>query len=202
MTTALEPIVAAGALGVRQVEDISEAITGWETANKYEVLDAQGTPVLYAGEVGGSFLSRGFLKNKRPFTLELRRLDGSLALTVKRPWRWFFSRAELFDGGGQFLGAVQQKFSLLRRIYVLEDDQGRANVDVVGPMFRPWTFELRRQDRPAGAIRKQWSGFLKEAFTDADNFGLELGDGLETRERLLSLAATFLIDFVHFERSD
>jgi hypothetical protein len=53
-----------------------------------------------------------------------------------------------------------------------------------------------------GRITKQWSGLLREAFTDADTFGVQLGPGMDPRLRTLALAATFLIDFLYFEDSD
>ncbi|MEM6996463.1 MAG: phospholipid scramblase-related protein, partial [Myxococcota bacterium] len=52
-----------------------------------------------------------------------------------------------------------------------------------------------------GAIKKQWGGLMKDAFTDADTFGLELGPGMDPQLRSLALAATFLVDFLYFEDS-
>ena len=50
-----------------------------------------------------------------------------------------------------------------------------------------------------GRITKKWSGLLREAFTDADTFGVEMGPAMDPRLRPLMVAATFLIDFLYFE---
>ena len=45
---------------------------------------------------------------------------------------------------------------------------------------------------PVGEIRKQWSGLLQEAFTDADNFGVALPAELPSTSKALVLAAVIL----------
>ena len=47
-----------------------------------------------------------------------------------------------------------------------------------------------------------WSGLLKETFTDADNFGVVFPAGSDARQRAVLLGAVFLIDFAHFEKSN
>ena len=50
-------------------------------------------------------------------------------------------------------------------------------------------------------IRKRWSGGLKELFTDADNFAIELQPGpLSPVERRLLLVAAIFVDLMFFER--
>ena len=48
-------------------------------------------------------------------------------------------------------------------------------------------------------MSKQWSGLLKEAFTDADNFGVTFPMDLDVKCKLTLLAAVFLI--VRFNES-
>lgn len=202
----LSPVPAlrgATRLRVRQRRELLEVFTGWETTNRYEIYDGDGRQILFAGEVGGgvgAFFLRQWLGARRPFTIEVRDATGATALTVKRPWRWFFSRAEIFDGTGRRLGAVQQRWSLFSRRYVVEGPTGAVGAEIFGPFFRPWTFELQVRGTTLGKIAKRWSGLLKEAFTDADHFGLEMDERVDERLRPLLLGATFLIDFVHFEK--
>ncbi len=197
-------------LRIRQVKEWGEILTGFETRNRYQVLDERDQVVLFAGEVESGALqliARLFLKAKRPFTMELRTHDNRLALTLKRPWRWLFSRMEVLGAAGQHLGSIQQRFKLFGRLYDVLSPTGELWARLEGPLFQPWTFWVRRAGgaagSPVGRIVKRWSGLGKELFTAADNFGVELqpelrGEGLRT----LVLAATFLIDFVHFERRD
>jgi len=50
-----------------------------------------------------------------------------------------------------------------------------------------------------GIITKQWSGIGKEAFTDADNFGISFPLDLDVKVKATLLGALFLIDFMYFE---
>ena len=50
-------------------------------------------------------------------------------------------------------------------------------------------------------MKKKWSGLLKEAFTEADNFEVEFVADIDPRWKALALAAAVLIDVVHFERA-
>ena len=44
-----------------------------------------------------------------------------------------------------------------------------------------------------GKISKQWSGFAKETFTDADNFGISFPMDLDVKMKAVLLGAVFLI---------
>ena len=48
---------------------------------------------------------------------------------------------------------------------------------------------------------KQWSGLLREAFTDSDIFGISFPMDLDVRMKAVLLAACFLIDFMYFEKT-
>ncbi|KAK8782089.1 hypothetical protein V5799_016567, partial [Amblyomma americanum] len=52
-----------------------------------------------------------------------------------------------------------------------------------------------------GRISKQWSGLLKEAFTDTDNFGVSFPMDLDVKMKAVLLGALFLIDYMFFEKS-
>jgi len=44
-----------------------------------------------------------------------------------------------------------------------------------------------------GKISKKWSGLIREAFTDADNFGIQFPMDLDVRMKAVMLGACFLI---------
>ena len=93
---ALVPLQQVGRLRVRQLKEWVEILLGWETKNKYAVVDDSDRQLLYAGEVGGfgNLLSRYFLGTKRPFTMELRSGDNQLQLKLERRFRFFFPISE------------------------------------------------------------------------------------------------------------
>ncbi len=192
-------------LTVRQKKRWLEILLSFELKNSYDVYDEQGRASLQVKEQGSgfwSFLKRMFLGPMRPFRVHVDDVESGLTvLALDRPFRFIHHRLEVFTIDGKFLGAVQKKWSWLRRIYHLESERGQVLAELFGPLFRPWTFEIRVGERALGAIRKRWSGFSKEMFTDADNFGIELNDVTDARLKLLAFAAVVLIDVVHFEKA-
>jgi len=192
-------------LTVRQRKLWLELLLNFEMKNSYDVYDDQQMPVFRVREQGNGFLAflkRIFLGPLRPFSALVTDLGTDApVMLVRRPFRFIFHRLEVTGADGQPLGAIQRRWSWLRRIYVVEDASGNVVADVFGPILRPWTFEVRIDGHPQAVIRKRWSGLLKEAFTDADNFGVEIGALDSPRLKALVFAATVLIDVVHFERA-
>jgi uncharacterized protein YxjI len=192
-------------LTVRQRKRWVEILLSLEMRNIYDVHDQTGAAVLRVREQGAGilqFLKRIFVGPLRPFEA----LVGDAAsdepvLRLRRPFRFFLHRLEVATARGERVGAIQRRWSWFRRIYVIEDALGHEVANLFGPILRPWTFEVRLGEQVRGTIRKRWSGLLKEAFTDADNFGVELGNLPDPQLRALTFAATVLIDVVHFERS-
>ena len=187
------------AMIVQQKKEWGEILTGFETANKYTVLDPNGRELYYAAEVGGSFLSRNFLKSLRPFTIQIMDAQGGTVLRLERPWRWVFYELNVYDASGTMIGTVRKRWSWARRLYVVLDAMGNELFELFGPIFKPWTFQIRADGMDVGAIRKKWSGLGKEMFSDADNFGVQWPADLDVSAKAVLLGAVFLIDFVHFE---
>lgn len=195
----MEKLSSIHGLIVHQQKEWGEIVTGFETRNKYVVTDISGDRLYLAGEESGSILLRWFLKALRPFTISILTEDGQPIFQIKRPFRFYFHRAEIVDFKGQTIGAIERRFSILRRIYSVLDDSEREVLQLFGPLLHPWTFEIRHNGKEYGKITKKWSGLLKEGFTDADNFGVTFPEDWDGKLKVLLLGAVFLIDFVHFE---
>jgi uncharacterized protein YxjI len=190
---------AVDGLVISQKKEWGEILTGFETKNKYIVLDSTGRELYMAVEEGGSVLFRWFLRALRPFEINVRRLDHQLVIRVVRPFRFFFHELNVYGAGGNLMGTIKREFALLRRIYSVFDPNGAQIFQLFGPIFHPWTFEIRDDSKAYGQITKKWSGILKESFSDADNFGVTFPSDWSNEQKALFLGAVFLIDFVHFE---
>ena len=186
-------------LMIRQKVERLEAITGFETANRYTVMTEQGDPLLHAQEES-STISRIFLKGHRPLILHVTDLDGNELLTASRSFYWFFSHLHVSDGSGRNVGSLQRRFSFPSRKLTIEGSGGRPVAEIRGPLLRPKTFMIYRQEREVARVTKQWSGLAKEMFTDADTFRLELNNQeMDEDFALLMLASAFAIDLDFFE---
>jgi uncharacterized protein YxjI len=198
----MEQLAAAGSLTVSQKKEWGEILSGFETKNKYAVLDESGNTLYLAAEADGSLMLRWFLKALRPFTMVVMSAAGREVIRINRPFRFYFHRAEVVDAQGNVLGVIERQFSLLRRKYSVMNSAGEAIFELFGPILHPWTFQIRHQENEYGKITKKWSGLLKEGFTDADNFGIVFPADWDIRLKALFLGAVFLIDFVHFESTN
>ena len=190
---------------VRQRRELAE-LFGFETRNKYEIASESGATLAFAAEqqkgIAG-FLFRQFLGHWRTFQIKFFSPDRQAFLTAHHPFRWFFQRLEVLDGGGRLLGAIQRRFSILTKRFDVEDANGRVIMQVASPFWRMWTFPFVAvaSGREVARVSKKWSGLLTEVLMDKDNFAVELLDAeLGESERALVLAAAIYIDLQYFER--
>lgn len=207
------PLVIASAtrLSVRQRKRWMEILFSWESKNTYVVYNEEGDPVLNVEEQGkgiGQTFKRLILRSLRPFTVHVEDLtaqnpERGHVMTLRRPFRFFFHRLEVTGVDGKVCGALQRKWTWLRRKYVVEGPDGQEIAALFGPILRPWTFEVRLPGSTecVGLVQKKWSGLAKEMFTEADNFWVEMDNIQDPNLRAMLFSATVLIDIVHFERS-
>ena len=187
-------------LTVRQEVEHLEAFTGFETSNRYRISSSEGEPLLYAFEESG-FLGRQVLKSHRPLTLHIVDEHSEPLLVASRSFFFFLSHLHISDGDGRPVGSLRRNFAVLKRRFTLEDPMGAPIAEVRGPIFRPNTFMIYRNDEEGARGTKQWSGIIKEAFTDADNFRVQQNtEGLGQEFALLILATALAIDLDFFEK--
>jgi uncharacterized protein YxjI len=208
-SAAIAPFTKTQRLSVRQRKNWLEIITSFDARNKYVVYNELGEPVFNVQEQGsgfGSFMKRLLLQWMRPFTSQVDDLTtgGTAMLTLRKPFRFIFHRLEVRDASGTLLGAIQRKWTWIRRKYIIEGPDGREVATLFGPILKPWTFQIQLpgSTQEVGLIQKKWSGLLKEMFSEADNFWVAYEAVEDPQLRALLFAATVLIDIVHFEQKN
>src|SRR5690606_25492541 len=121
------------------------------------------------------------------------------ALTLRRRARYYLHHLDVEDHTGRLVGYVRRRFAFFNRVVTAHDTQHRELLRIVSPFHRPWTWQVTRAGSESGSIVKNWSGYLREVYTDADRFQLRFGPTLDTRAKRLLVGATILIDSLHFE---
>lgn len=195
-------VQTAQALVIAQRWEVGEFI-GFETRNKYEIRSPEGELIGYAAEqqkgIGG-FLMRQFMGHWRSFDIQLFDAMRTPVASAHHPFRWFFSRLELRDSSGRYVGAIQRRWSWFSKHFIVEDAQRRNVMTVDSPLWRPWTFSFEHNGRPTAVLRKKWSGLFAEGFTDKDRFMIEFSDpALSLDTRMLLVASAIFIDLLYFE---
>jgi uncharacterized protein YxjI len=192
-------------LHVQQVYEAFEIVLGWETRNRYKILDDELRPVAYAAEeskgIGTAFL-RLFLGHWRTFKVIIFNEERKKIYDLHFPFRWFFKTLILADAEGARVGHLQQRFAIFRKKFDVYDRNGSVVARINSSFFRLWTFEFFQRGRSIGKIQKKWSGILTEIFTDKDNFVISYrSPTLSPDLRALMLATCIMVDIVYFENN-
>jgi hypothetical protein len=186
---------------VKQRVEPFELFSGFETENKYDINFENGYKAVALED--SSFFARWMLGASRPFTLHIAFRDNKQEfLTLERPWKWIFHEVNVLDttNNKAHLGKIKFRCTFCTRELSILDEHGTEIYRIVAPCCSFWTFYIQNtSEQRVGEIKKKWSGFLKEMYTDADNFGVEFPKDATPKHKALLLAATFLIDFLYFE---
>lgn len=199
---------------IKQKVELLEVFTGFETANKFAVLNSMGQDIFFAAEDSNCCV-RNCCGPIRPFGMKIMDNSGREVMFIDRPLKcdncWFpccLQTMEIMAPPGTTIGYVIQEWSILYPKFRIENATHECVLRLEGPACR-WNFccgdvvfkVLSKDGRvEVGRITKHWSGLLKEAFTDADNFGISFPMDLDCNIKAVLLGAAFLIDFMFFEK--
>ena len=194
------------ALYIQQRKEWTEILIDWETKNRYAVMDEQRHELGWIAERAGGFadfLKRAFLRSHRGFEIDLMDAAGRGLVHLSRGFFFLFSSLEVDGTDGEHYGRVERRFGLLYKIYHLFDTAGVQFAEIRGPRWRFWTFPIfDTGGNERGAIAKKWGGALREIFSDADTYRVELNPEPWTDgQRVVLLAAAISIDFDFFENN-
>ncbi len=189
-------------LFVRQRREMAEFF-GFETRNKYEIQNDKKEVIGFAAEQGKGILGlllRQVLGHWRAFEIHVFNGNKELAFVAKHPFRILFQRIEVQLTNGDFIGAIQQRFSILYKKFDVLDSKGNLRMEVASPIWKIWTFPFYRSGKQVGVVSKKWSGLFSELMTDGDNFLVDFEDpSLSQEDKQLFLAAAIFIDLQYFE---
>jgi len=210
----LEYLTQIDQLIVKQKVELLEAFTGFETANKYKVKNSLGQTVYFAAE-DTDCCTRQCCGPARPFDMKIMDNSQREVIHLVRPLRCTgccfpccLQEIEVSSPPGTPIGYIAQQWSLCAPKFEIQDAQHNPVLLIEGPvctfnMCGDIEFKVLALDgsNQVGRISKQWGGFAKEAFTDADTFGITFPMDLDVKVKATMLGACFLIDFMFFEQS-
>ncbi|KAM4040405.1 phospholipid scramblase 2-like isoform 1-T4 [Anomaloglossus baeobatrachus] len=210
----LEYMTQIDQLLVHQQVELLEALIGYESNNKYEIKNSMGQRVYFAAE-DNDCCTRNFCGAARPFTMNIVDNSGREVIRLIRPFKCSsccfpccLQKLEVQAPPGNTVGYVKQNWHPCLPKFTIQNDREEDILKLHGPCVpcsccSDVNFELKALDEQSvvGRISKQWSGMVKEYFTDADNFGVLFPMDLDVKIKAVVLGALFLIDFMFFEKS-
>lgn len=132
--------------------------------------------------------------------IEIRELpDNALVFTIRRGPYFFRSRVEVLDSNGDLVGYFKSKiFSLSGGFHVYgKDDKHFADVkgNFTGFKYRVLTPDHKVE---LGKVSKEWGGLVKELFTSADSYLVDIADDLKEQPiaKMLVLATCLATDMI------
>ena len=185
-------------LVIRQQIEQVEIFTPFETANRYSVHTSDGAQLMYAYEESGD-MSRQFAGSHRALSIHVVESNGAPVLQASRDFFWFRSHLRVEEEGRR-IGTLNREFGLGRKFSLVDGNESELT-KITSGIFRPHTFIAKSAGGGEIArVTKQWSGFGREMFTDADTFVVQFTDpNTDNDFRLLMLASAFAIDLDFFE---
>lgn len=189
---------------LRQRKELIEIVVDWETKNQYAVMDESGQELGTVAERAGgwgSFFKRAFFKSHRGFAADFLTHQGQRVLGLSRGFFFFFSELEVHDDLQRNLGQVRRRFGIIYKRYDLQDASGKVFARVKSARWRLWTFAMEDlQGNPLGEITKKWGGAIREIFTDADTYRIDLSKFTDDQKAIV-FATAVSIDFDFFENN-
>lgn len=210
----LEYLTMVDQILIHQKVEMLEAFTGFETKNKYTIKNSMGQKI-YTAKESSDCCSRMFCGPLRSFDMKIEDNSENEVIHLVRPlacnsccFPCCLQELEVFSPPGNLIGSVHQDWSLCEPKFSVKDGTGETVLYIEGPfctfsMCGDVNFKVLSGDgQKIGKISKQWSGLVREAFTDADMFGINFPMELDAKMKAVLIGACLLIDFMFFEKSN
>lgn len=214
----LEYLTMIDQLMIKQRLEMLEAAAGalgynLETANKYKIKNVLGQNV-YKAEEDTECCTRIICGPLRPFDMIIKDNADREVIHLSRPYRCnsccfpcCLQEIEVSSPPGTVIGYVKQKWTCIKPKFEITDGEGNVALVIAGPwctfscasdvVFKVMTAD---ESEEVGRIAKNWTGILREAVTDMDNFTVSFPMDLDVRAKATLLGAAFLIDYMYFEK--
>jgi uncharacterized protein YxjI len=184
----------------RDILVISQKAKLIEMTNEYRILDPEGEEVGAIREKGQSRSKKllRFVSDVDQFLthrLSVYEADGTKLLEIVRPAKIFKSTLQIRDAGGAERGAIVQENVIGKKQFALRGPGGERLGSIDAENWRSWDFAIHDAHGPEIArVTKKWAGFLREGFTTADHYVLEITGPTSPDLRFLLVASGAALD--------
>ena len=213
---------------VRVIENINlwETFTAFNSGRKYAIflvnseddeIPNNQQPLMNAVEESNC-CERQMCGSHRNFNMNIFGPDNNVMVTMNRPFTCQIfclntPEMHILDANGQSCGYVKNIFHCFNHNFSIVDDTGAECMTIESTCCQPgeWCFlpfgacseivynVVNNRTNTVGCIKRKWDSWARQLFTNADTFTITFPPQSNVHERLLLLAATFLINVMYFE---
>jgi len=212
----LDALARLNTVELKQKISMCEVFSGCEIANRFWLNTPEGNTIYYCRE-HSSLGNRLCCGNIRPLTITIEDDTGKPIVEIDRPLKCMGCCCSCCYPSctqemnvrieGQEVGKVEEIPTWWNQVVNVHDQAGNKIYKIRGDSCFTFCcndipFQILDLDgNQVGTITKMWKGFCKESFTDADTFVIEFPN-MEINHKVLILGATFMLDFMFFEKQD
>lgn len=184
---------------------IDEKVNFFKFANAYKIYNENGDQL---GQVeqklsaGAKILRLLLNKAMLPFKFDIVNANGAVEASITRGWTFWMTKINILDASGNLVGKIRQKFAFLKATFIIETADGQEIARIVGD-WKAWNFSITdTTGTEIGTISKKWNGVMKEVFTSADKYIVDLIPAYNNSaiQKMAVLTAAITIDMVLKER--
>jgi len=185
---------------------VNEEMSILRFENKYQLMNENGELVGYVCQKlsTGAKIARLFMsKAMLPFELEIQDTDQKVLATIKRGFTLFMSKVDVLNSNDKLIGRFQGKLKLLGTRFDLEDEDGKKLGKIEGNLTG-WDFKIyNSNEQQIGSVNKKWAGALREVFTTADKYKVEIDPSVsENEDKIVILSVAVTIDMIIKENNN
>lgn len=150
-----------------------------ELNNQFSVFDQNGNQIAVVNQVGQSAAKKvlrlvSSLDQFMTHKLEVTSPQGEVLLRLTRPRKVFKSSVVVSDGADREIGRIVQE-NMVGKIRFGLEANGQRIGGIYGENWRAWNFRIEDgSGTEVARITKTFEGFLKTAFTTADNYVVQI----------------------------
>ncbi|PVZ99079.1 hypothetical protein BB558_004902 [Smittium angustum] len=162
-------LLSHGFLAISKTAELSNIVFGIDKANKYVILNGQGSAVGYINETSGSF-DRFFFGKSRPLDITVKDIQNVPLFKIKRELTMFTSDIIVSDVKGKQIGSSNEKVSFGGR-YTLKTPGRKFAYSESAVISRHFSV-FSPTNKLVAKITRKFIGFVAEAFTDSGNYNI------------------------------
>lgn len=181
---------------------VKEQVKFFKTVQKYDIFDYETEEQLGVAEEklsGMAQVLRWFVpKQWLSTTVVVTDHEDAVVFKIRRGAFFFQARVEVLNADNELIGYFKSKIFSFTGGFWVYDAKDKQFAEVKGNFFGFDYKVLTPDGEELGQVNKKWGGVLKELFTSADTYMVEVSEDLAEQPvaKMLVLAAALAIDII------